>query len=177
MSDEDNVPISVRLGEVVPPEDPEDWTRPLTWIAALGMLAGPAVALGWFVVAPPTDASSAHPATYAVAVAIAAGAALTGATQLGVTRAWTATVGAGLFASLATIILGLVMSGERQVGSASPQLAHATAAAAAGVIGSVVAALVVVVSGSRRPRLARLGPAMAAGAVAAVASVSAIFRL
>ena len=39
MTDEDLVPVSVRLGEVVPPEDPEDWTRPLTWVAALGMLA------------------------------------------------------------------------------------------------------------------------------------------
>ena len=47
--DDDLVPISVRLGEVVPPEDPEDWTRPLTWVAAFGMLAGPLIALAWFV--------------------------------------------------------------------------------------------------------------------------------
>ena len=43
--DDDVVPVSVRLGEVVPPEDPEDWTRPLTWVAAGGMLVGPIVAL------------------------------------------------------------------------------------------------------------------------------------
>ena len=42
--DDDDVPVSVRLGTVVPPEDPEDWTRPLTWVAAVGMLAAPAVA-------------------------------------------------------------------------------------------------------------------------------------
>ena len=35
------VPVSVRLGNVVPPEDPEDWTQPLTWVAAAGMLAAP----------------------------------------------------------------------------------------------------------------------------------------
>jgi cysteinyl-tRNA synthetase len=36
--DDDLVPVSVQLGNVVPPEDPEDWTRPLTWAAAAGML-------------------------------------------------------------------------------------------------------------------------------------------
>ena len=55
MTDDDLVPVSVRLGEVVPPEDPEDWTRPLTWVVALGMLAGPAVAFAWFALAPPTS--------------------------------------------------------------------------------------------------------------------------
>jgi hypothetical protein len=42
--DDDSVPISVRLGTVVPPEDPEDWTRPLTWMAAPGGI-GRAVAV------------------------------------------------------------------------------------------------------------------------------------
>ena len=59
--DDDLVPVSVRLGEVVPPEDPEDWTRPLTWVAAFGMLAGPIVALAWFLVAPPEDAAARSP--------------------------------------------------------------------------------------------------------------------
>jgi hypothetical protein len=76
MTDEDLVPVSVRLGEVVPPEDPEDWTRPLTWVAALGMLAAPILVLGWFLAAPPQDAARGLPATGLVAVALAAGAAL-----------------------------------------------------------------------------------------------------
>ena len=44
---------------MVPPEEPEDWTRPLTWVAALGILAGPAVTLAWFWISPP--AASTHP--------------------------------------------------------------------------------------------------------------------
>ena len=56
-TDDDLVPVSVRLGEVVPPDDPEDWTRPLTWVAAIGMLAAPAVALAWYAVAPPDDST------------------------------------------------------------------------------------------------------------------------
>ena len=63
--DDDLVPVSVRLGAVVPPEDPEDWTRPLTWVAALGMLAGPIVTFGWFLFARPTSAE-AVPATFLV---------------------------------------------------------------------------------------------------------------
>ena len=86
---DDLVPVSVRLGEVVPPEDPEDWTRPLTWVAAFGMLAGPIVALAWFVVAPPENAAAALPPTYLVATSLAAGAAVTGATQVGAARAFT----------------------------------------------------------------------------------------
>src|SRR3990170_7504067 len=79
VTDDDLVPVSVRLGNVVPPEDPEDWTRPLTWVVAFGMLAGPLVAFGWFVVAPPNQGVQALPSTFAVAVALAAGAAATGA--------------------------------------------------------------------------------------------------
>src|SRR3989337_2182200 len=74
VTDDDLVPISVRLGEVVPPEDPEDWTRPLTWVAALGMLAGPLTALAWFLLAPPAQGGEALPATLAVGIAVAAGA-------------------------------------------------------------------------------------------------------
>ncbi len=147
MTDPDDlVPISVRLGSVVPPEDPEDWTRPLTWVAALGMLAAPIVTLVWFVVAPPDQVQEAMPATYLVATSLAAGAAATGATQLGVARAFTATLGGGLFGALAIVILGVAMAGERQIEVASPTLAHAVAATIGGVTGtlgaSVVAAIV-----------------------------------
>jgi hypothetical protein len=142
VTDDDLVPVSVRLGEVVPPEDPEDWTRPLTWVAALGMLAGPLVALVWFAVSAPTQSIQALPATYLLAAALAAGAAATGATQQGVARAATATLGAGLFAGLVVVILGVAMAGERQVGSASPTLAHAFGAGLAGVAGAAAASVV-----------------------------------
>lgn len=142
MSDDDLVPVSVRLGSVVPPEDPEDWTRPLTWVVAFGMLAGPLVAFGWFVIAPPSQGVQALPSTFAVAVALAAGAAATGATQQGVARSATATLGAGLFGCLAVVVLGVVMAGERQVDVASPTLSHAVAAAVGGLGASAAAAVV-----------------------------------
>ena len=167
--DDDLVPVSVRLGEVVPPEDPEDWTRPLTWVAALGMLAAPLVALAWFVVAPPAQGSMPVPATLAVALALAAGAALTGATQQGVARAVTATIGAGLFAALVVVMLGVVMAGERQVGVASPTLAHAFAAAAAGLAGVAAGAMAVGVATWTWER-----PAPAVAGLAASVTVAAI---
>jgi hypothetical protein len=172
VTDEDHVPISVRLGEVVPPEDPEDWTRPLTWVAALGMLAAPIVTLGWFGTAPPVDGTRAVPLTIVVAAALAAGAAATGATQLGVARAWTATLAAGLFGALVVVMLGVVMAGERQVGAASPTLAHAFAASVAGLTGAAVASVVAAVVARLRARLVRLGAAVAGGAAVAVLIVS-----
>jgi hypothetical protein len=156
---DDLVPVSVRLGQVVPPDDPEDWTRPLTWVAAIGMLAGPIVALAWFVVAAPQDSAAALPPTYLVATSLAAGAAATGATQVGAARAFTATLGAGLFAALVVVILGVVMAGERQVGSASPTLVHAFAAAAAGVAGTADAAIVGAALARLPSRHVRLVPA------------------
>ena len=172
---DDLVPISVRLGEVVPPEDPEDWTRPLTWVAALGMLAGPIVALAWFVTAPPADARSAVPATYLVAIGLAAGAAATGATQIGAPRAATATVGAGLFGALVTIVLGVVTAGERQVGSASPSLAHAFAASLAGLSGTALGAAAAAVVAHVRSRVVRFGAALAVGVVTASAVLVVLF--
>lgn len=171
-ADDDLVPVSVRLGEVVPPEDPEDWTRPLTWVAALGMLAGPITALAWFMVAPPTGNAVALPATYLVAAFLAGGAAATGASQLGSARAATATLGSALFAALVVVVLGVVMAGERQVGAASPTLAHAVAAALAGVAGGTVAAVVAGVVGRLRSRSVRFAPALAVGLVGAVATVA-----
>lgn len=174
--DEDLVPVSVRLGAVVPPEDPEDWTRPLTWVAAVGMLAAPLVTLAWFALAPPTEADEIVPATTAVAVLLAGGAAATGATQIGRARAGTATLGAGLLGALLVIVLGVVMAGERQVGSASPTLAHAFAAAAAGLVGAAVAAAVAALVAGVRSRIVRVGPALAAGVAVAVAATTALSR-
>jgi len=169
--DDDLVPISVRLGEVVPPEDPEDWTRPLTWVAALGMLLGPIAALAWFAIAPPTEAARALPATQLVAVALAAGAAATGATQIGVARAWTASMAAGLFGGLGIVILGVVMAGERQVGAASPTLAHGVAAAVAGLGGAVLASMAAALVARFGSRLIRFVVAVLPAGVVAVAIV------
>jgi hypothetical protein len=166
--DEELVPISVRLGEVVPPEDPEDWTRPLTWVAALGMLAAPLVALAWFAAAPPPEGSGALAGTYLVALALSGGAAATGATQIGAARAGTATLGAGLFAALATIIIGVVTAGERQVGVASPTLAHAFIAASAGLGGAAAAAVVAAIVARVRSRPVRFLPALLAGGAVAI---------
>jgi hypothetical protein len=152
---DDVVPVSVRLGEVVPPEDPEDWTKPLTWVAAAGMLLGPAVALAWFGLAPPAD-EQLHPGTWLLAGAIAAGAVLTGATQLGTARAWTATAAAALFSALGVVIVGALLAGERQVGQASPTLSHAFGAALGGLAGAAAASpLAARLAGvpSRRARL------------------------
>ena len=168
---DDLVPVSVRLGAVVPPEDPEDWTRPLTWVAAAGMLAGPIVTLAWFLAAPPTS-PAAVPLTHLVAASLAAGAAATGATQQGVARAWTATLGAGLFGALGVIVLGVVLAGERQVGAASPTLAHAFMAAAGGVIGAAAAAGMAAVAARARSRAVRFAPALLVGIVGAAAVVN-----
>jgi hypothetical protein len=169
-SDDGLVPVSVRLGEVVPPEDPEDWTRPLTWVAALGMLAGPMVALVWFVVArPSTDPPLLG--TYLVAVALAGGAALTGSTQQGVARAWTATLGAGLFAALAVVVIGVVMAGERAVGAFPPTLANAFAAAVGGLAGAAAAAICAGAMAGRAGRAMRTLVPVIVGAVAAGAAL------
>lgn len=164
----DLVPLSVRLGEVVPPEDPEDWSRPLTWVVALGMLTAPLVTLCWFLVAPPTAPDGSFGATSLVAAFLAAGAAATGATQLGLARAWTATLGAGLFGALVVVMLGAAMAGERQVGSASPTLAHAVVAAVAGLGGAAAAAAMAAVVARLTSRLVRFLPALFVGAVTAV---------
>jgi hypothetical protein len=140
--DDDSVPISVRLGTVVPPEDPEDWTRPLTWVAALGMLAAPLVAFAWFWIDRPRNADGLLPQTLLVAAVLVIGGVATGATQIGGVRAFAGTLGAALFAALATIIVGVAMAGERQVGTASPTLAQAFIAATAGLIGALAASIV-----------------------------------
>ena len=160
-AEDDLVPVSVRLGEVVPPEDPEDWTKPLTWVAAAGMLMGPMLALAWFGVAR-QDGRGPEAGTWLLAGAVALGAVVTGATQRGALRAWTATVVAALFAALVVVIVGAAMSGVRLAGVASPTVTHAFAAAVAGlggaVAGSPLAAAVARAAG-RWPRLLLPGAA------------------
>jgi hypothetical protein len=69
-------------------------------------------------------------------------------------------------------MLGVVMAGERQVGAASPTLAHAFAASVAGLTGAAVASVVAAVVARLRARLVRLGAAVAGGAAVAVLIVS-----
>ena len=170
-ADEDLVPVSVRLGAVVPPEDPEDWTRPLTWVAALGMLAGPIVALVWFLAERPSGDPPLL-GTYLVAAVLAGGAALTGSTQQGVARTWTATLGAGLFGALAVVVIGVVMAGERAVGSFPPSLAHAFAASVAGLAGAAAAAIAAGALARRAGRGVRTLVPIVAGVVVAIAAMA-----
>jgi hypothetical protein len=166
---DDGVPISVKLGTVVPPEDPEDWTRPLTWVAALGMLAGPIAALAWFWLAPPTTSTGPVAGTWVLAGALVVGATLTGSTQIGAFRAFAGTLGAGLFAALVTIIVGAALAGQRQVGTASPTVAHGFFAASAGLAGALAASTLAPVLAGARTRLRRaLAPAAVGVAVAAL---------
>ncbi len=159
MTNAENVPPSVRLGEVVPPEDPEDWGRPLTWIVAAGMLVAPLVAAGWFIVAAPTDPAIALTGTSVLAAIVAAGAATTGATQRGARRAAFTTIGAGLFGALGVVVAGSVVSDGASLGVA-------VAAATAGGFGSVPAAGLAALLADA-PRLRRfLSPALVGGAVA-----------
>jgi hypothetical protein len=172
--EDDLVPVSVRLGTVVPPEDPEDWTRPLTWVAAIGMLAAPALTLVWFAVATPTETAQPLAVTWAGAVTMVAGAAATGGTQLGRLRAFTGTLGAALLSGLLLIIVGAVTAGERQVGVASPTLAQALAAALAGLGGAAVAAIVGGLTAGAWPRLPR---AISSGVLGALVTLVVLPRL
>jgi hypothetical protein len=164
------VPVSVRLGNVVPPEDPEDWTRPLTWVAALGMLAAPAIAVGWYIVAAPAESTRPLPGTWAIAIALVVGAAAAGATQIGRLRAFTGTLGAGLLGALLVVAAGAITAGERQIVTASPTVAHSVAAALAGMAGALPAAAAGGVSAGSWPRLRR-GLLAAALGVLVTASV------
>jgi hypothetical protein len=153
--DGDLAPVSVRLGNVVPPEDPEDWTRPLTWVAAIGMLAAPAIAVGWYIVAAPVESTRPLPGTWVIAIALVVGAAAAGATQIGRLRAFTGTLGAGLLGALLVVAVGAITAGERQIWTASPTVAHSVAAALAGMAGALPAAAAGGVSARSLPRLRR----------------------
>ena len=173
---DDLVPVSVRLGTVVPPEDPEDWTRPLTWVSAVGMLAAPAAALAWFTIAGPADAGQPVAGTWVVTLLLVVGAAAAGGTQLGRLRAFTGTLGAALLSALLVVAAGAVSAGERQVGSASPGLAHGVAAALAGLAGASPAATLGALTAGSWTRLTRGLAAAALGAAVAAAVLPGLFR-
>jgi hypothetical protein len=172
--EDDLVPISVRLGQVVPPEDPEDWTRPLTWVAAAGMLVAPAVALAWFWIGPPTSHHPAQTGTYVLACALAAGAALTGATQQGALRAAAGTVAAGLFGAVMVVLVGAALAAERPLGSAPPTVAHAFGAAVAGLGGAGAAAPLAALLAAAHARVPRIVGPGAVGAGVALLLVGAL---
>jgi hypothetical protein len=163
-TDDEMVPVSVRLGAVVPPEDPEDWTRPLTWVAAIGMLAAPAVALAWYALAAPHDGTHLVAGTWAVAATLVVGAAAAGATQIGRLRAFTGTLGAALLGAVLVVAAGAATAGERQLGSASPTVAHSLAGAIAALAGALPAAVAGALTAQSWPRLRR-------GALAALLGV------
>jgi hypothetical protein len=156
---DDNVPPSVRLGEVVPPEDPEDWGRPLTWVVAAGMLVAPLAAAAWFAVGAPGDPIDEILGISVVAAVLAVGAALTGATQRGARRALLATIGAGLFGALGVVVVGSVVAEGRALGLA-------TLAASAGLIGAVAAATLASLLAEAGRVRRFLSPAIAGGATA-----------
>lgn len=172
---DDLVPVSVRLGTVVPPEDPEDWTRPLVWVAAVGMLAAPAVALPWYLLAAPLDTARPLPVTWGVALVLVLGAGAAGATQLGRLRAVTGTLGAALLAALLVVAAGAGSAGERQLGAASPTVAHAVASALAALAGAVAAAIAAGLTAGSWTRLQRGLLACAVGVAVTAAVLPRLF--
>lgn len=171
---DDLVPVSVRLGTAVPPEDPEDWTRPLTWVAALGILGAPAILVAWYFLAAPTGSASPLAGTYAVALALVVGAAAAGGTQLGRARAVAGTLAAGLLGALLIVMVGAVAAVDVPfmcdckpgvVIPASPTLTHAAAGALAGLAGCLPAALAQGLMARSLPRLWRGAMAAALGAI------------
>lgn len=173
---DDLIPVSVRLGSVVPPEDPEDWTRPLTWVAAIGMLAAPAVALAWYLLAAPLDSVRPLLGTWAVAVTLVVGAAAAGGTQIGRLRAVAGTLGAALLGALLVVAVGAASAGTRQLGSASPTLAHAVAASLAGLAGAPPAAVLAGLTAGSWRRPWRAAVAAGLGALVTAAVLPGLFR-
>lgn len=173
-TEHDDRPVSVRLGQVVPPEDPEDWSRPLTWVAALGMLAAPIVALTWFAITAPDDATRPHGGTWLLAAACVSGAIATGLTQRGAWRAGTATVGAALFAALASVAIGASVGSSAAAGT-SPSLAHATVGAAAGTAGAFGAAPLMALFAGHHARHRLVIAPLALGIGASLLAVSLLF--
>ena len=163
----DDRPVSVRIGAVVPPEDPEDWSRPLTWVAALGMVAAPLAAATWLLVSPPERIAPAEPGTWILAGLLAAGGVLTGATQLGGWRAFAGTGGAALFAAVATVAVATSL-GARSPDGSSPALAHAMAAGIGGVAGAFAVAPLMALFATRRSRVRLTAAPLALGSAVAI---------
>ena len=168
-TDDDLVPVSVRLGTVIPPEDPEDWRRPLTWVAAGGMLLAPALVVAWFLLAPPSESARPAPGTWLIAGALVLGGVLTGTTQLRPMWATAATLGSALFGALLVVLYAVAVSPDVRAGAFSPILVQALTGSAAGLGGALVAATLMPAFARMRPRLRRgLAPAAIGIAVSAI---------
>lgn len=167
----DDRPVSVRLGQVVPPEDPEDWRRPLTWVAAAGMLAAPFAAFAWFAAAPPERVAPAELGTWLLAALLSAGGVMTGATQRGRWRAFAGTVGAALFAAVATVAVAASV-GARAPDGISPALSHAVAAGIAGVVGTIAVAPLMAIFARHASRVRLTAVPLALGSVVAILVVA-----
>jgi hypothetical protein len=166
---DESVPISVRLGTVVPPEDPEDWRRALTWVAAAGMLLAPALVVLWFVSGPPAESARPVPATWLIAGAIVVGGVLTGTTQLRPAWAAAATLGSALFAALLIVLYAVAVSPQVRVGAFAPAIAQALSGSAAGLGGALVSATLMPAFSRMRSRVRRgLAPAAIGIAVSAI---------
>jgi hypothetical protein len=173
---DESAPVSVRLGTVVPPEDPEDWRRPLTWVAAAGMLAGPLVALVWFLVAPPSRSDGPLPGTWLVAGALVAGSVATGATQVGPARSFAGTLGAGLFGSLVTVLFATVLSPETTgLLQTTPLVVQAFVAGIAGVAGALAASTLMPALSRIPSRLHRIAVPAAIGIAVSALVVQLLF--
>ena len=164
---EPEAPVSVRLGQVVPPEDPEDWRRPLTWVAALGMLAAPLAALAWFALAPPDRVAPAQAGAWVVAGLLVVGAVLTGVTQRGAWRSFAATGGSALFAAVATVAVAASI-GPRSPDGTSPALSLATAAGVSGVVGALSVAPLMALFAGHRSRIRLTAAPLALGTCVAI---------
>jgi hypothetical protein len=163
------IPVSVRLGTVVPPEDPEDWRRPLTWVAAAGMLLAPALVFLWAVIAPPAQSLHPAPGQWVIAAALVIGGVLTGTTQLRPIWAAAATLGSALFGALLVVLYAVAVSPEIRVGSLSPYLSQALTGSTAGLAGALVAATLMPSFSRMRSRIRRgLAPAAIGIAVSAL---------
>ena len=166
---EDLVPVSVRLGTVVPPEDPEDWRRPLTWVAAAGMLLAPALALLLLALGPSPQSARPAPATWLIAGALVIGGVLTGTTQQRPMWAAAATLGSALFGALLIVLYAVAVSPEVRAGAFSPALAQAISGSVAGLGGALVAATLMPAFSRMPSRLRRgLAPAAIGIAVSAI---------
>jgi hypothetical protein len=166
---EELVPVSVQLGTVVPPEDPEDWRRPLTWVAAAGMLLAPLLVLLWFWIGPPTQSARPVPATWLIAGAVVLGGVVTGTTQLRPAWAAAATLGSALFAALLIVLYAVAVSPEVRAGSFSPAIAQAVSGSVAGLGGALASATLMPAFARMRSRVRRgLAPAAIGIAVSAI---------
>lgn len=166
---DDPVPVSVRLGTVVPPEDPEDWRRPLTWVAAAGMLLAPALAVLLLALGASPASVRPAPVSWLIAAALVIGGVLTGTTQQRPAWAAAATLGSALFGALLVVLYAVAVSPGVRIGAFSPAIAQAISGSVAGLGGALASATLMPAFARMRSRVRRgLAPAAIGIAVSAL---------